>query len=312
MAFVGACLCFAARTRNSGSNIRRNARHGVVSSLTWCFAGVQLLAQPSPTTVRLATVMVPASSGLLDDLLAEFERQSGYQVQVYVTNQDIYDVARTGAADLVISHYGFPGVVPFVLEGLGQWPRPIFASQAVVLGPPEDPAHIRGMTDVVEAFHQIAETQSPFIANNDPNVKVLVDVMWEAAGRPDRSGWYVDSGLEGSDAVDLASSAGGYTVWGIDPFLQYGAGHPLSLEVLLANDPFLQRIMVSIIVTPKTSPSVNILGATALQEYLVSAAAQARVRAYRYPGFSQQFWWPAAQHGVPPGKVTDDGLRVVK
>ena len=30
------------------------------------FAGLQLLAQPDPTVVRLATVMVPASSGLLD------------------------------------------------------------------------------------------------------------------------------------------------------------------------------------------------------------------------------------------------------
>src|SRR5260370_37175856 len=105
MAFVGACLCFA---------------------------------QPSQTTVRLATVMVPASSRLLDDLLPEFERQSGYQVQRYLTNQDIYDVARTGAADLVISHYGLPGAEPFVLQALGRWPRRIFASQHGVLGPPPD------------------------------------------------------------------------------------------------------------------------------------------------------------------------------
>jgi hypothetical protein len=81
---------------------------------------------------------------------------------------------------------------------------------------------------------------------------------------------------------------------------------------LISNDPFLQRIMVSIVVTPQTSPSDNIQGATALQEYLVSAAAQARVRAYRYPGFSQQFWWPAAQHGVPPDKMSQNDLRMVK
>src|SRR5713226_3449810 len=140
--------------RNLRSSVitRINVRPVVVSSLAWYFAAAPLLAQPSPTTVRLATVMVPASSGLLNDLLPEFEKQSGYHVEVSVRNQDIYDVARTGAADLVISHYGFPGVEPFVLEGLGQWPRPIFASQAVILGPAEDPAHIRGMTDAVEAF----------------------------------------------------------------------------------------------------------------------------------------------------------------
>ena len=283
-----------------------NLRNLVVFSLAWHFAGIQMLAQPNPTTVRLSTVMVPASSGLLNDLLPEFERQSGYHVQVSVTNQTIYDVARTGVADLLISHYGFPGVEQFVLEGLGQWPVPIFASQAVLLGPSEDPANIRGAADTVEAFRRIAETKSPFILNNDPNVKALFDVIWEAAGRPDRGDWYSDSGLEGSEAVDRASSVGGYTVWGIDPFLQYRAGHPLSLEVLLSSDPFLQRIMVSIVVAPKTSPNVNVEGAKALQEYLVSPAAQARVRAYRYPGLPQQFLWPAAQHGVPPGKVQHD------
>ena len=88
------------------------------------------------------------------------------------------------------------------------------------------------MTDTVEAFRRIAGTKSPFILNNDPNVKALVDMIWEAAGRPDMGDWYSDVGLEGSAAVDSASSVGGYTIWGIDPFLQYRAGHALNLEIL--------------------------------------------------------------------------------
>lgn len=247
--------------------------------------------------------MVPASSGLLNALLPDFERQSGYHVQVSVANQNIYDIARTGGVDLVISHFGFPGAEAFVLDGLGQWPQPIFASQAVILGPPDDPAQIGGAADAVEAFRQIAATKSRFIVNNDPNVKVLVDVMLEAIGRPDRTDWFFDSGLEGADAADRASSERGYTIWGIDPFLLYLKGHPLNLAVLFSNDPILQRIMVSIVVTSKSSGIVNIQGATALQEYLKSAAVQARIRAFRYPGLPQQFWWPEAQHGLPPDKV---------
>ena len=289
-----------------------NIPNVLVFSLIWCFATIQMLAQPNLTTVRVSTVMVPASSGLLTDLLSEFEKQSGYRVLVSVTNQDIYNVARTGAADLVISHYGFPGVEQFVLDGLGQWPRPVFANQSVLLGPSGDPAQIRGMTDMVEAFRRIAETKSPFILNNDPNVKALLDVVWEAAGRPDQGNWYSDAGLEGSEAVDSASNVGGYTVWGVDPYLQYRANHPLSLEILLSSDPFLQRMMASIVVTPKTSLNANVEGATALQQYLISPAAQARVRAYRYPGLPQQFWWPAAQHGLPPGKVAHDALLRIK
>ena len=52
----------------------------------------------------------------------------------------------------------------------------------------------------------------------------------------------------------------------------------------------------SVVVEPKAFPNLNVAGATALQEYLVSAAAQARVRGFRYPGTSLQLWWPGGQH----------------
>jgi tungstate transport system substrate-binding protein len=152
-----------------------------LSGLVLFLLSIPLLAQPDSTTIRLATVPVPATSGLLSTVLPDFERQTGYRVQVLISTQDIYDIARTGAADLVISHYGFAGLEPFVLEGLGQWPHPVFASQAVVLGPPGDPANIRGLTDAIEAFRRIAATQSRYVVNNDPNVKYLTAVLWEGA-----------------------------------------------------------------------------------------------------------------------------------
>ena len=61
--------------------------------------------------------------------------------------------------------------------------------------------------------------------------------------------------------------------------------------------------MTSIIVAPRISAIPNFIGAVLLQNYLISAPVQARIRAYRYAGFSQQFWWPSAQHGVPPDKL---------
>lgn len=270
--------------------------HAYLAIAVLYFAGLPLHAQPDPTVVRLATVMVPASSGLLNYLLPDFEKQTGYHVQVFVTTQDIYNVARSGAADLVISHYGFPDVEAFVLEGWGQWPHPIFASQSVLLGPPDDPAHVRDAPDTGEAFRRIADAQSLFVANSDVNVTYLVDVMWESAGQPELGDWYQDTDLEGSDAIESAAAARGYTVWGIDPFLQYQKGHHLNLDILQSSDPLLQRMMACIVVNPKASPSVNVPGATALQQYLTSPTTQARIRAFRYPNLTQQFWWPSGQH----------------
>lgn len=280
---------------NSRMNFRLSSSVLFASVLACHCTGPALHAQADPTTVRLATVSVPANSGLLAALLPEFERQTGYRVEVTVANQEIYDIARSGAADLVISHYGFPGVEAFVLQGLGRWPRPVFASPSAVLGPPADPAQIGCLTDATEAFRRIAQTGSPFVVNNDPAVKYLIGVLWEGAGRPDPGSWYLDPGLEGPEAAQYAADLGGYTLWGVDPFLTFRAQHHLNLEAFFSGDSLLQRIMVSIVVDPKTSPDVNVEGARALQAYLVSPAAQARVRAFRYPGILKQLWWPAGQ-----------------
>jgi tungstate transport system substrate-binding protein len=235
-------------------------------------------------------------SGLLSTLLPDFEVQTGCRVEVMVSTQNIYDIAGTGVADLVISHYGFPGLDQFVLGGLGDWPRPIFASQAVVLGPASDPAQVAGAPDAIEAFRRIAATQSLYVVNNDPNVKALTAFLWEAAGRPDPGTWYSDTALEGGDAADSAAMLGGYLIWGVDPFFQYQKMHGQALNILFSSDSVLQRIMIATVVTTKTSPNVNVQGANALRDYLLSAAVQARVRAFRYQSLDQQFWWPAAQN----------------
>jgi ABC-type tungstate transport system permease subunit len=86
---------------------------------------------------------------------------------------------------------------------------------------------------------------------------------------------------------------GAYTVWGVDPFLQLVATHPLEEEMLCLDDPILQRMMVSVVVNPERVKGVNVEGARALQRYLLAPATQARIRAYRYVGYDAQFWWPA-------------------
>ena len=68
--------------------------------------GSAIAAEPADEyVVRLAVVNTPQFSGLLDSLLPEFERQTGITVDVY-SGSDAYREARSGQADLVISHYG--------------------------------------------------------------------------------------------------------------------------------------------------------------------------------------------------------------
>src|SRR5438132_10007072 len=132
-----------------------------------------LKAQSS--VVRLQSVPIPVDSGLLTDLLADFEKATGYHVQVN-TSDVPYTFARQGAADLVLSHYGHDQVDDFMADSLGVSPRTAFASQSVIVGPASDPAGIRGMQDAVAAFRRIADTHASFILNNGDGERYLTQL----------------------------------------------------------------------------------------------------------------------------------------
>jgi tungstate transport system substrate-binding protein len=268
---------------------RANTARGAITILFM----ISLGARAQQNVVRLSITPTPVQSGLLDELLPEFEKQTGYEVQVRPGALDLFEVARRGQADIVISHYGFEEVEAFVQAGFGFWPRAVFSNQSALIGPPGDPALIRGVTSATEAFERIARSESLFVTNDLISLNALVEVLWEGAGRPSRTGWYLDLGLEGPDAMEAASSLGAYTVWGVDPFIRYLQGHPLDLEMLCVDDPLLQRMMVSVVVNPERVPGVNVEGARALERFLLAAATQARIQHFRYPGFDSAFWWPS-------------------
>jgi tungstate transport system substrate-binding protein len=253
-------------------------------------------SQCQDAAVRLALVNVPDE--LLRPLLPEFQKQTGLRAEIVYTGDDPFAVARAGKADLVISHYGHEGVESFVTEGFGLWPRPVFANQMALLGPPSDPAHIRGLADAAEAFRLIAANKSPFLSNNGAGAKYLEEILWTGAGVREKGDWYLDLKSQGSQAARDAARKQAYVLWGLPPFLRLKRQGPVDLEPLVIKDSIFQRIMVAIVVNPRKVSGVNASGAAKLRDFLIAPATQARVRAFRYPDFDQQAWWPAGRHNA--------------
>lgn len=244
--------------------------------------------------VRLAMVNVPDE--VLRPLLPDFEKQTGLRAEIVYAGTDPFSVARAGKADLVVSHYGHEGVEPFVTEGLGLWPHPVFANQMVLLGPPADPAHVRGLTDATEAFRRIASSKSRFLTNNSAGARYLEEILWTGAAVRAKGDWYLDLKSQRSQAAHDAADKGAYVLWGLPPFLRLTRQEPLALEPLVVHDAIFQRIMVAIVVNGKKVPGVNADGAEAFQNFLIAPATQVRVSAFRYPDFAQQAWWPAGRN----------------
>ena len=266
---------------------------GILTGLLWLtFVKPGLFAQSS--TVRLAVVPTPEENGLLRAILPDFERQTGLRVEVY-SGEDLYDRARNGQADIVISHYGHRDAEAFMMDGLGLWPQFVFGNQNAIIGPSSDPAHIFGLADAVEGFRRIALSKSPFVSNNSGIPKYTEALLWEAAGRPPKEGWYVDLGSRGQAAVLAAAQRGAYTIFGLVPFLEFQERTQLDLRPLLVNDAVLSRMMFSVVMNPEKFPQANVAGAQALQKYLLLPSTQVRIRAFRYPGLDHALWWPAAR-----------------
>jgi tungstate transport system substrate-binding protein len=211
------------------------------------------------------------------------------------SSNDVFQRAQDGKADIVISHYGKEGLEKFVLDGYGTWPKMVFSNQAAIIGPQNDPAKIKGLSSAVLAMQRIAEAEAPFIVNSIPGIEYLENLLWQSAGNPARSSWYLDPGIEKEEVVQLAEEKQGYFLWGAYPFLRHKNNHGSKLEILVSSDPLLQRLMSAIIVNPNKIRSVNSEGAERFLNYLLDPETQAKIAAFRTPGVQQQLWWPAGR-----------------
>jgi tungstate transport system substrate-binding protein len=282
--FVGAVTATVAVAGCSGNGVDKPAA-----------VAEPVVAPAAPGIVRVASVKTAVEGKVLPALIERFEHEGTYRVELS-TGERVYDRARDGHVDLVVSHYGHRDAEAFVLAGLGEWPRTIFSNQMALVGPPGDPARVRGLDDAGEAFGRIAASRSPFVLNDIDGVRYLTEILWNASGRPDRTGWMIDAGEAKDAAVVRAAELGAYTLWGLTPFLRLAAAKSLALEPLVLADPLLQRMLVSIIVKPGGVRRVNTAGANALQAHLLSPATQAAIRTIHYPGKQVVAWVPAGRH----------------
>jgi hypothetical protein len=112
--------------------------------------------------------------------------------------------------------------------------------------------------------------------------------------RPRRGLWEALSGL---DVIQIAFTFA--TNASIDDlFERLKRQGPIELEPLVFQDPIFQRIMVSIVVNPKKVAGAHEENAKVFEKFLIEPAIQARIRAFRYPDFDSQPWWPAGRHNM--------------
>ena len=125
-------------------NMKGNLMKTLVSSLLLLSLCLVPSVWAAPKTVILATTTSTQDSGLLDVLVPMFEKESGYTVKtVAVGSGQAMKMGEKGEADVLLVHSP-DAEKKFISEGFGVTRRLVMHNDFIILGPPADPARVKG------------------------------------------------------------------------------------------------------------------------------------------------------------------------
>jgi tungstate transport system substrate-binding protein len=185
---------------------------------------------PDRGTLLLATTTSTRDSGLLDELLPRFERQSGCSVKTLaVGSGEAMELGERGDADALLVHSP-EDEEEFMAEGHGASRKAVMHNDFVLLGPSADPAGIKQANDAPDALAEIAEQEAAFASRGDDSGTHAKELsLWEAAGVEPEGGWYIETGQGMGETLTIAGQRQAYTLSDRGTFL---ATQSLDIELL--------------------------------------------------------------------------------
>lgn len=258
-------------------------------------------ASPSPARpdLLLATTTSTQDSGLLDVLIPDFEKKTGYKVKTSAVGTGAaLAIGARGDADVVLVHA--PSLEQdFMRQGNGDRRLFVMHNDFIVVGPPADPARITGK-GVLDALRAIAAAQATFISRGDNSgTDVLEKSLWKQVGITPAKPWYVEAANGMGQTLQIASEKRAYTITDRSTYVARKAS--LDLGIVVDKDPPLLNYYHVITVSPTKFPKVNSGGANAFADYLVNAETQKLIANFGVDKFGQQLFFPDAGQPDPSG-----------
>lgn len=185
---------------------------------------------PDRGALLLATTTSTRDSGLLDELLPRFERQSGCTVKTLaVGSGEAMELGERGDADVLLVHSP-EDEEAFMADGHGASREAVMHNDFVLLGPPADPAGIEQADDAPDALRKVADQEAPVASRGDDSGTHAKELsLWEAAGVEPAGAWYVETGQGMGETHTIAGQKQAYTLSDRGTFL---ATENLDIELL--------------------------------------------------------------------------------
>lgn len=257
-------------------------------------AGQSVASQP-PGRLVLATTTSTEDSGLLAYILPGFEAEYNARVEVIaVGTGQALELGENGDADVVLVHARAKEDA-FVAGGYGLDRQDVMYNDFVVVGPPDDPAGIRGMADAAAAFARLAETASPFVSRGDDSgTHTKEKAIWAKAGIQPEGDWYISAGQGMGAVLTMANEQLAYTLSDRATYLARTL-EGIDLAILVEGDPILFNPYGVIAVNPERHPNVNYDLATQFIQWLTSVETQKLIGGFGVAEFGQPLFTPDSE-----------------
>ena len=251
-------------------------------------------AGPVQKNLILATTTSTQDSGLLDVLIPVFEKKTGYFVKtIAVGSGQAMAMGQKGEADVMLVHSP-AAEEKFVAEGYGVNRWIVMHNDFIVVGPPADPAGIKGEKTTPEAFKKIAVTGALYLSRGDNSgTHAKEKGIWKAAGiNPEGRKFFQQTGQGMGQTLNVAAEKKGYTLADRGTYLSMKKN--LGMEILKEGDPILLNVYHVIEVNPAKWPKVNAAGAKAFSGFMVSAETQGIIKTFGVEKYGGALFFPDA------------------
>ena len=244
----------------------------------------------------LATTTSLDDSGLLDQLVPIFEDETGVSVKIIAVGTGAaLRMGAEGNADVLLTHA--PESEQALVEAGDVTSRILVAyNDFVIVGPPDDPAGVAGVSDVSRALAQIASSGATFASRGDDSGTHKKELaLWSDIGLApsvEADDWYLEVGQGMSATLTVANQRAAYALTDRGTYLSLSADIP-GLTPLVEGDPLLLNFY-SVMSVNGNKGKINTEASQQLADFLVRDDIQSRIGRYLLSEYGRPLFIPAA------------------
>ncbi len=242
--------------------------------------------------ITLATTTSTYDSGLLDYLNPIFTEKTGLEVRVVSQGTGAaLETGSRGDADVLLVH-DRTSELRLVEEGAFVDRYDAMYNDFIIVGPADDPAGVKNVASVIDAYNLIADGGFTFVSRGDDSgTHRMEERLWDSAGiNPEGQAWYLSIGQGMGDTLNMANEELGYAM--TDRGTYVAMKDNLDLVIVLEGDPVLFNQYGVMAVNPDEHPHVKYDYAKMYIDFIMSDEGQNLINSYQvnretlfFPGY---------------------------